>query len=55
VKWTTWLGGECPVEEDAIVHLRFRCGWMLPGRVAGKYRWTDKAEPGDITGYARAA
>lgn len=53
-RFIPWQGGECPVDSETLVHLHLRCGWKIPDKIAGKYRWSHNDEVGDIVGYALA-
>lgn len=37
--WIEWGGGECPVDEDAIVEMKWKYGDQITNR-AGIYQWS---------------
>lgn len=38
-EWMEWGGGECPVDEDAIVEMKWKYGDQITNR-AGIYQWS---------------
>lgn len=50
--WTPWNGGECPINRDCLVWLRFRQGWRTKEPVrAGNYIWRHRGWDFDVTAY----
>lgn len=50
--WIDWAGGECPVDRELPVDLKFRDGDSEEeGHQAGAYRWNNKGGSGDIIAY----
>lgn len=50
--WIDWAGGECPVDRELPVDLKFRDGDSEEeGHQAGAYRWNHKGGRGDIIAY----
>lgn len=44
--WIEWGGGECPVDEESLVDLKFNDGPELDiGEEAGAYDWHNRSEP----------
>jgi hypothetical protein len=43
--WIEWNGGECPVDPDAKVAVRLRCGDPRPPSAAKLFRWRHLHEP----------
>lgn len=50
--WIPWNGGECPVEVDTRVHVRYRCG-LEDGEddFAYIFRWSHNGDEYDIIAY----
>lgn len=50
--WIPWNGGECPVEVDTRVHVRYRCG-LKDGEddFAYIFRWPHNGDEYDIIAY----
>lgn len=59
-KWIKWEGGECPVDPDKFVRVKFRgyeklsekCGYS-PANFANRFDWSHPSERlgGDIVAY----
>ncbi len=50
--WIPWNGGECPVQKDALVSVRFLCGdTHYTPEIAGSYEWFHFGSGGDIIAY----
>lgn len=49
--WINWDGGECPVEEDTLVDVRFRNGADDRNIEANHLRWSHKNLTADIIAY----
>lgn len=50
-EWTDWPGGECPVDGDAVVEVRYRAGIAERGG-ASEFRWSHWLDgSGDIVAY----
>ena len=51
--WIEWDGGECPVDSDAIVEVKFRkpCPLHFSNDRAGDFTWFHDGNVGDITAY----
>lgn len=51
--WIDWHGGECPVDSDAIVEVKFRkpCPLHFSNDRAGDFKWFHDGNVGDITAY----
>ena len=45
--WIEWKGGECPVDAEQLVGVKFECGDINRCAQAGQWDW----EHGDATGY----
>ncbi len=54
--WTPFNGGECPVEEEVLLDLKFDNGHVLEGYYAWDVKWNG-ANPGFgyLTGYRESA
>ncbi|MGB3415736.1 MAG: hypothetical protein WBA36_03610 [Mesorhizobium sp.] len=49
--WHPWTGGECPVDPEALVILRYRDGIVSKIRIAGYLRWQHADLVDDILAY----
>ncbi|XGI80205.1 hypothetical protein ACED16_25410 [Enterobacter hormaechei] len=51
--WISWCGGECPVDGDMVVDVRFRAQGQadLDGDVADNFRWEHFSNGADIVAY----
>lgn len=51
--WTEWHGGECPVDSDAVVEVKFRNPnpYQLNNDRAGDFYWSHHGFDGDIIAY----
>lgn len=51
--WIDWHGGECPVDSDAIVEVKFRkpCPLHFSNDRAGDFVWSHHGSNGDIIAY----
>lgn len=49
--WIDWAGGECPVDRELPVAVKFRDGDSEEGHQAGSYRWNHRDGNGDILAY----
>lgn len=51
--WIEWGGGECPVDGDAVVDVKFKSqGQNTDGEaLASQYYWDHRNQPGDIIAY----
>jgi len=49
--WTDWLGGDCPVDGNTIVLVRFRDGIVVEFK-ADLLGWLHKNDSTDIVAYA---
>lgn len=51
--WIDWHGGECPVDSDAIVEVKFRkpCPLHFSNDRAGDFAWSHHGSNGDIIAY----
>lgn len=49
--WIEWAGGECPVDGEALVDVRFVGGEECSGERACAWDWTYENRDFDITAY----
>lgn len=51
--WIDWHGGECPVDSDAIVEVKYRkpCPLHFSNDRAGDFAWSHTGSDGDIIAY----
>lgn len=51
--WISWCGGECPVDGDVVVDVKFRAQGQadLDGDVADNFRWEHFSNGADIVAY----
>ncbi len=49
--WIEWKGGECPVDPDCMVEVKFTHGEMNNKQRAGFWTWGHSGVPGDIVAY----
>lgn len=51
--WTEWHGGECPVDSDAIVEVKYRSPkpYQFNNDRAGDFTWSHDGFDGDIIAY----
>lgn len=53
--WIGWSGGECPVDDEALVFIEFNDGSRSSHPVrAGRFKWGDIGFPCDIAAYRLA-
>lgn len=51
--WISWCGGECPVDGDVVVDVKFRAQGQadLDGDVADNFRWEHFSNGADVVAY----
>lgn len=49
--WIPWTGGECPVDRETHVDVRYRCGGEQHDAPARIYRWGHRSTDTDIIAY----
>lgn len=49
--WITWTGGECPVEGNVVVQVRYRSGAECTYYAANSCKWDHAGTSGDIIAY----
>ena len=49
-RWITWTGGDCPVDDDTRVEVKYRSGDTVYWQ-ASTLRWYHMGTPGDIVAY----
>lgn len=51
--WISWCGGECPVDGDVVVEVKFRAQGQadLDGDVADNFRWEHFSNGADVVAY----
>jgi hypothetical protein len=49
--WIEWNGGECPVDSQTMVEIRFRSSDDIYKALAGDYYWGPLADGAPITAY----
>lgn len=50
-EWTDWGGGDCPVDFNAAVDVRFRDGDTHSGEPAGNWIWGHSGQEDDVVAY----
>lgn len=50
-EWIEWGGGDCPVEADCDVEVKFRDGDIIKGEAAIFWEWPHHLNGGDIIAY----
>ena len=49
-RWIHWYGGECPIQEEVHIEIKYRDGDTSCGK-AGRWRWIHLGLDGDIIAY----